>query len=665
MRKKITLFVIEDKIGNYLTEELKYIFENTLEIDYLTPRMSYKPFIHETDLILYTDPSILIEMTQYIKCDAPILMMKRTISRQSIEKLLALDKGKSAYVFNINSFMSNETLADLYSLGIKNIRLFPFYPGLKPIKSVDYIITPNEFEDLPNLDSEIINIGNRLFEISTVLDIIAYLNVNRKLSEKIIKKYLPLVPTYWKGLKSTLYDKKMLSGQLDVVLNEFDNGVILCDETGLILLANSKASEILEVQKEFVQQDYLEHLIERNPYLKILATNEEIHDEIIDYKQKKLVVNVKKIIYEDVCFGKLISLKFYQDLLSTQQKLHAKLMGKGYYSKYTFSAIQGSHPKIAHVIKICKRIANSSSTVLLTGESGTGKELFAGSIHNYSDRKYKPFIAVNCAALPENLLESELFGYEEGSFTGALKGGKMGVFEKAHKGTLFLDEVGDLPINLQARLLRALQENEIMRIGGDSIIHVDVRIIAASNKNLFEMVKNGSFREDLFYRLNVFQIDLPPLREHKSDIPQLIQYFLNNFNCSRDIDHNFSQFCEKYDWMGNVRELRNTIEYMIHTSSDALKVENLPTHLKINEHLSTGCDEDLENFVMKIIQNRSDRGLGTGRRSIYEEFCKKHYVISEKKIRLAINRLNEKKIISVSVGRKGCQINKAHSISMT
>lgn len=656
MKKRIAVLVIEDKIGNYFLEELKYIFENTVEVDYFTPNMINKPFIYETDLILYTDPSILIEMIEYIKCSAPILMMKRTISKQSVEKLRKIDTDKSAYIANLNSFMANETLATLYSLGIKNMKLLPYYEGVSNIKNVDYIITPNEFQHMPNINAEVINIGNRVFDLSTILDIIAYLNIEKKLSEKIIKKYSLKVPTYWKGLNNTLYDKKMLAGQLDVVLNEFDNGIILCDEKGLILLSNNKASQILNISKEYIEQDYLKNLLERDTVLNILLTKDEIHDEIIDFSNKKLIVTMKKVIYDDVYFGKLIILKYYNELLINQQKLHDKLVGKGYYSKYSFDSIKGSNPKLMDAINISKKIANSSSTVLLLGESGTGKELFAGAIHNYSDRKSKPYIAINCATLPENLLESELFGYEEGAFTGARKGGKMGVFEKANHGTLFLDEIGEIPLNLQARLLRALQENEIMKIGGDSIINVDVRIIAASNKDLFEMVEQGTFRNDLFYRLNVFQVNLPPLREHKSDIEYLINYFLDIFGDRRNIEYSFSQFCQEYNWHGNVRELRNTIEYMLKVSNDSLRIENLPNYMKKRESLSCKSVEDIEKVVLDIIKSRDKKGLGTGRRSIYEEFCKTYYKISEKEIRMVIKRLEYNGDIVVSVGRKGCQI---------
>ncbi len=656
MKKKVTILVIEDKIGNYFLEQLKDIFENTIEISYFTPNMANKPYIYSTDLILYTDPSILIEMMGYIKCNAPTLMMKRTISKQSMEKLRSLEVNKSAYVANINNFMANETLATIYSLGIENIKLYPYYEGAPNTKKVDYIITPHEFDCIKKIKGQVIDIGNRLFDISTILDIIAYLNIDRKLSDKIIKKYSSKVPTFWKGLKNTLYDKKMLSGQLDVVLNEFDNGVILCDENELIVLCNNKAAEILNINKVYLEDDYLNNLLKRDKVLNVLTSKEEMHDEIIDFKNKKLIVTMKKVIYDEVYFGKLIILKYYNELLKKQQKIHNKLVGKGYYSKYNFDSIIGKHPDLIDAIEISKKISNSSSSVLLIGESGTGKELFAGAIHNYSERKNKPFIAINCATLPENLLESELFGYEEGAFTGARKGGKIGVFEKANNGTLFLDEIGEMPLNLQARLLRALQEKEIMRIGGDSIIKVNVRIIAATNKDLFKMVNDGLFRDDLFYRLNIFQINIPPLRNRKSDIKILTKYFLNEFNDKRIINNSFNEFCIKYDWPGNIRELKNIIEYVLKISNEPLKIENLPKYLKNPKYFKTSTTLDKEQLILKILDKRKEKCLGTGRRGIHEEFNKTYYKITEKEIRNLINTLKDKGYIKINLGRNGCQL---------
>ncbi|GAU78629.1 sigma-54-dependent Fis family transcriptional regulator [Fusibacter sp. 3D3] len=658
MKKKIAVLAIDDPIGNYFLEELRNIFENTIDVDYFTPDMVNKPYISNVDLILYTDPSILIEIIDNIKCNAPILMMKRTISKEVIDTLRVIESGKSAYVANINSFMANETLATLYRLGIKNLKLYPYYDGIVDPKEVDYIITPNEFGCIKNLKGEIINIGNRLFDASTVLDIIAYLNIERKFAERVIKKYASRVPTYWRGLKNTLYDKKMLLGQLEILLNEFDSGIILCDEKGLIQLSNSKASEIFGIEKEYLEEERLSQLIVRNKELSILESSDEINGEMVQFRNKNLIISVKKVIYDEVYFGRLIILKYYNELLREQNQLHKKLVGKGYYSKYSFEDILGQHSKLVEAINVSKKISNSASSVLLIGESGTGKELFAGAIHNYSERKNKPFIAINCATLPSNLLESELFGYEEGSFTGALKGGKMGVFEKASGGTLFLDEIGEIPLELQARLLRALEEKEVMKVGGDSIISVNVRIIAASNRDLEVMVNERTFRDDLYYRLNVFQINLPPLRAHKSDINVLIENFFKIFNDHRTLDDPFMAFCQNYDWPGNVRELRNVIEYMLKIDEGMFKVENLPASQKKRVGLKFQSKDDKEKFVIEILKDLLKKGLGTGRRSIHEAYCKKYYKISETEIREILKKLADDGVIEIYPGRKGCQLKK-------
>ncbi|WP_330582904.1 sigma 54-interacting transcriptional regulator [Peptoclostridium sp.] len=233
--------------------------------------------------------------------------------------------------------------------------------------------------------------------------------------------------------------------------------------------------------------------------------------------------------------------------------------------KYGFWEVVGSSIAIERVKKIAATVAKGNSTILLRGESGTGKEIFARGIHRLSERRDREFLAINCAALPDSLLESELFGYEKGSFTGALQTGKDGLFTKANGGTIFLDEIGELSMSLQAKLLRVLQEGKIRRVGGTREEGVDVRIIAATNKNLEEMIKNNSFREDLYYRLNVIPIFIPPLRERKEDISLLVRFFIEKLNGSmkkqvEGYEVGFLNGLMEYDWPGNVRELENVVE---------------------------------------------------------------------------------------------------------
>ena len=284
------------------------------------------------------------------------------------------------------------------------------------------------------------------------------------------------------------------------------------------------------------------------------------------------------------------------------------------------------------------KIANSPSSILITGETGTGKELFAKAIHNSSDRKHNPFIPINCANIPENLFESELFGYEEGAFTGAKKGGKPGLFEIANGGTILLDEIGELPLYPQAKLLRVLQDNAIQRLGSLHSTSIDVRIIAATNRNLEEMLEEGSFREDLYYRLNVIPFHIPALKERKEDVALLVYYFIEKY--SRKLNKNIYSITPEalsvltsYYWPGNVRELENVIEYSMNMEEkNTIHLETLPKNLQniyVNELGKSSSLADLEiNLIKSTLdkhgwdvkgKEKSAKELGISLRTLYRK----------------------------------------------
>lgn len=306
----------------------------------------------------------------------------------------------------------------------------------------------------------------------------------------------------------------------------------------------------------------------------------------------------------------------------------------GYQAYYTFDKIIGQEENFQKIVQYAKKIANSKSTILITGESGTGKEVFAQSIHNYSRRAEGPFVALNCGAIPNQLIESELFGYEEGAYTGAKKGGNLGKFELAHSGTIMLDEIGEMPLDMQTRLLRVLQEGVITRIGCQKPIPVDVRIIAASNKDLKKEVELGRFRKDLFYRLNVLPLYLPPLRERKSDIMLLIRYFMRNISDRLnkkeiEIPDSFLNKMLNYNWPGNIRELENVVELMINTESlpPGYFGQETPTQSPLNrecleinyvekEHLITVLNKYNGNI------SQSALALGIRRNTLYSKIKK-------------------------------------------
>ncbi len=306
--------------------------------------------------------------------------------------------------------------------------------------------------------------------------------------------------------------------------------------------------------------------------------------------------------------GALIFIKNVDRIMEEESRIRRDLVEKGLTAKYSFRDILGHSAAIRDNIRMAERYSKVNSNVLIIGETGTGKELFAHSIHQMSKRSRQPFVALNCAALPESLLESELFGYEAGAFSGAVKGGKMGLFELAHKGTIFLDEIGEIPIALQAKLLRVLQEKEIRRIGSTSVHPIDVRVISATNINIEEKIREGQFRSDLYYRLNLLDIYIPPLRERKEDIQELVDAYLARFACEMEksipaVTPSAARILQEHSWHGNVRELRNICERLIVLNDTNTISEELLGQLKI--------------FQSKVILSGGNR-IGEDDDSVYE-----------------------------------------------
>lgn len=354
---------------------------------------------------------------------------------------------------------------------------------------------------------------------------------------------------------------------LSSVINQIDECVIATDKNSRITLINKNTCDFLNIEPENVVGVSLSDMQDKFPILAAL-TREKNSFGITksENQQQVLVVNREIVRFGSHELGFLYRFTELKDLQKKELRARRKTYENGFFAAHTFDDISGNSPIMRTLKNKALRYAKTSSTILIQGESGSGKEIFAQSIHNASACKKGPFVAINCATFPENLLDSELFGYEEGSFTGAKKGGKEGLFELAHGGTLFLDEIGEMPIHLQSKLLRILQEKSVRRIGGSKSIPISVRIIAATNRNLTELIKEKLFREDLYYRLNVLSLEIPPLRQRKEDIPLL----LNNLSLRDCGKENFiGHFTENqlrkitdYEWHGNIRELNNFVERM-------------------------------------------------------------------------------------------------------
>lgn len=349
---------------------------------------------------------------------------------------------------------------------------------------------------------------------------------------------------------------------LTTLLDHTTSGVLAVDENMEMLYVNSAAKKMLQIPDEQSIQDSVKKICSVLALDSVMTTGEGEQDALFSLRDRSFICDKVPVQIAGKKLGALAIIQDVQRLHQSEASVRRKIADNGLRAEKTFHDIIGDSMVIRKVVQKAKSFSLTDYTVLLTGESGTGKEVFAQSIHNYSRRKSGPFVALNCAAMPATLLESELFGYEKGAFTGASGKGKIGMFELAHGGTLFLDEIGELDLLLQGKLLRALQEKKIMRLGGEQVIPVDVRIIAATNKNLYEAIASGTFRQDLFYRINVLKILLPKLREHKDDIPTIVNYYMsyNKEKINIKINNDAMKELQNYEWPGNIRELINIVE---------------------------------------------------------------------------------------------------------
>lgn len=424
---------------------------------------------------------------------------------------------------------------------------------------------------------------------------------------------------------------------IESIFNSVSSGILTSDLSGKITSINNQILKMFGYSEAELKSMRVWNLIEGwNEVVDKLTANESFVDKDVNVKAKankiQFTLTAYPIYNADKEIVELVHI-FYE--LKKSRKLAGKILSG--QAIYTFDKIIGRNENFLKTIQYAKKIADSSSTVLLTGESGTGKEVFAQSIHNHSIRREEPFIAVNCGAIPRTLIESELFGYEEGSFTGAKKGGNAGKFELADEGTIFLDEIGEMPIDMQIKLLRVIEEGVITRIGSHRQIPVNVRIIAATNKDLKKEVESGNFRKDLYYRLNVLPIYLPPLRERADDIPLLFDYYMEKTSKRLNkrrvaISPEYMDYLKKHEWQGNVRELENVIELIVNTESEQsyfLDRKSNPAAVP-KKHMNLSLEQVEKNHITAVLNeckgnvSTAARILDIGRNTLYrklEKYC--------------------------------------------
>ena len=365
---------------------------------------------------------------------------------------------------------------------------------------------------------------------------------------------------------TSLEERQQYIETLNSIYDNISEGIVLVDPDGVIGTVNRAAAEYLQLNAQDLVGSHCDRTPLASAELDALLTGQEaFHNRLLTHRGQAIAMNGHPILVDGSFKACILTLTLVEQLRKTEQDIRVRMSRQISRASVTFEDIIGESTALRTAIRTARRYARVDSPVLICGESGTGKEMFTQSIHNASPRHGGPFVVINCGALPESLIESELFGYEKGSFTGALSNGKQGLFEQGHRGTVFLDEISEMPLHIQARFLRVLQEREVTPIGGSRVIPIDIRIIAATNRNLWAMVQKGQFREDLYFRLSVLTLDIPPLRDRGDDIELLVRSFVRSKakRLSLDIRQVTPEAMERLralPYAGNIRQLSNLVE---------------------------------------------------------------------------------------------------------
>ena len=661
------IILITEELSNSTPYErtLLQLFGQEIQIRSFSVRKhDYPSMPKDADLYLIscTSSDAYKEVSAYLPADKPTLPAKITYLKRDIEALQQLPAGTRAILVNFSMQMAIESIAELHRLGITQIQLFPYCPGMAMPPRIEMAITPGEPQCVPPEFTSVLNLGSRVFSAETILEIGLHLGFSWLPASEHFRTYIQDLADPGRSLAALWNASLQTETYLDMLMGALKMGIIGVDVQGRVFAANATASGItggVDIGGE------------------IGALLPDLGNAGSSYKQVRLMkiqdvfvnVSVVPVDWQGTRIGSFLLLQRFTEEEKRQHKFRAQLQDWGYRAKYTMDDIIGESEAICQVKALAKKMAQTDSAILLTGESGTGKELFGHAIHNASRRREMPFVAINCAALTETLLESELFGYEEGAFTGAKKGGKMGLFEYAHLGTLFLDEVEAMSPMLQAKLLRVLQEKELIRVGGDRVIPVDVRIVASSNENIHELVRQGRFRKDLFYRLNTLPLEIPPLRERGEDLFLIAAEIKKRFGYAYILAPDAREVLRRYCWEGNVRELSNLIEYLAVVDKPEITSEDLPPYLRAVRPLSptapslpdefsdfavqTAGQEELYRFLLRAL-SAAESGIGRGQLCRLAE--QEGLLLTDQAARDALQALNRLGLISVSKGRGGSRL---------
>lgn len=684
MRKKMCFITTGELVRQTITNQFRDFFGQYIEV--VSWCLNSEEFIptEDCDLYVVSAPGTYDRVKSHLPPGKRAIIAERIINPTQFDALLDLRPGTKAIVIGNTQERAEFALNVIRQYGINYLDLQIYYPGhqLDNSGEIQFAIITGEDRYVPEWITKVIDLGVKEIGLPTYFEIIHYLDIPPIVFGDIAQLYMKAIFDLTLRQHGVAQANSEMRRRMEVILKNVDDAILSIDTAGVIQTANPACEQLLPAVQPLIGSS-IKEAIAGVDFMQCLECGSGISDEVVFIGDQHYLVSVNPIYrHSGAISGAVIIVRMVSQVQKMETKVRRELTAKGNLAKYTFEKIIGDSIELQKTLNLAKRFGKVDLSILIEGESGVGKELFAQSIHNVSKRANGPFVALNFAALPEHLAESELFGYEEGSFTGAKKGGKRGLFEEAHLGSIFLDEIGDASPELQAKLLRVLEEKEVRRVGGREITPIDVRVIAATNKNLAHLVKAGKFRRDLFYRLCTLPISIPPLRNRGQDLFLLIDKFAATmYNRRITLEPALINMLVAYDWPGNVREVQNVVRYICNfADKDAVVgTEDLPGYLKeallVNPLANTALEMIHENeyiFIKQIekkgmtgliieilrqLKNASPKGTKLGRGSLALLLEAKGIVVPYYKIRDCLSALGKRKYLDVGVTRQGVKIN--------
>ena len=568
-----------------------------------------------------------------------------------------------------------ESIDLLLQAGIDHITYEGYWRGKDiDLNQFDYAITPNMLYVCPHPFKHVINLQQKALSVRTFVEILVRLGIDLNYADIFENRYFRLHINTCRKVVQALDHSEQLSQAQSLILDQVDEALISSSSKGQFLFANQCAKRFFGLDEQFNISTGLRKAIRTLDKVQLQDVTghgmaQSSQDVIITVDGSQFLSRKNVIASESGEPQIFYTFRKTEQIQEMERTLRSKLYAHEFSAHYTFQDIWGNSPKILQNKVLAKMFAKTDQTILITGESGSGKELMAQAIHNASPRASAPFVGINLAAISRSLLESELFGYEAGAFTGARKSGKAGLFEIANHGTIFLDEIGDAPLSVQVLLLRVLEERVITRVGGLHQFPIDVRVIAATNQPLHEMIKTGKFRADLYYRLNVLSIQTQPVREMKEEIAQFVQQYGQRLGWGeKAFSNEATRILQEYNWPGNFRELKNVAEYLYYTTSGQKEIaaEMLPKYLLQEvsheteiqyydaEYMDVFFQNPLLLQVLRLLRDASPRCVGRG--YLKGALAGSGYPASEREIKRCLSDLQQRGLVHVGSTRQGTSI---------